>query len=153
MREVVQPPFVLDDPEDPRERFPFVTCQEEDHGGISALRIHAREDEALRAAVGGGSVNGRGTFGSARERAGDGQPPPGVLDASTVPPADDDDVLDDREPEARAPRRARAVGAVEALEEPRQVLAATPGAVVGAAITTPGAVAPDGEREVAPSPA
>src|SRR5919205_3639894 len=41
-----------------------------------------------------------------------------------------DDVLHDREPEARAPGGARLVGAVEALEDPRQILLGDAAAVV-----------------------
>ena len=56
-------------------------------------------------------------------------------------------MLDDREPEARAPRGARAVGAVEALEEPRQVGLVDADAVVRAAQDHRVAVALDRERE------
>ena len=55
--EVVQPPFVLDDPEDPRERFPFFTCQEEDDRGVRALRLHARSVGQLARGMGIRAVN------------------------------------------------------------------------------------------------
>ena len=58
-----------------------------------------------------------------------------------------DDVLDDREPEAGATRRAGAVGPVEALEQPRQLLLVDAHAVVGAAEHDRAVPALDGERE------
>ena len=57
-------------------------------------------------------------------------PPPGVVEASTVPAGGDDDVLHDRQPEPGPARRAGAVGAVETLEEARQLVLGNAGAMV-----------------------
>ena len=68
--------------------------------------------------------------------------------ASTVPPGGRDDVLHDREPKARATRGARAVGAIEALEEARQVGLVDPGTVVHDAEHDPLTVTRHGENRV-----
>ena len=65
-----------------------------------------------------------------------------------------DDVLDDREPETRAARGAGVVGAVEALEQPRQLLLVDADAVIAAAQDDGVALALDREHEACvPGPA
>ena len=61
---LVQPPVVLDDPEDAHESLALVTCQEEeDEPGLRVLCLHAASVRRRASVVGGGPVNERGRSG------------------------------------------------------------------------------------------
>ena len=60
---LIQPPVVLDDPEDAHESQALFTCQEEENAGLRMLGLHGASVCDHAAVVGGGAVNERGTFG------------------------------------------------------------------------------------------
>ena len=60
---LVQPPVVLDDPEDAHEGQALLTCQEEEQPGLRMLCLHAASVRRRAASVGGETVNARGTSG------------------------------------------------------------------------------------------
>ena len=61
--EFVEPPVVLDHPEDAHESGALFRCQEEDETALYALGLHDHESAPIAVSVGTGTVKGRGTFG------------------------------------------------------------------------------------------